>query len=364
MHVITIYGRVNSPAFHKAMAISEACESPDEFVVVPMFPAPFDQLLGQLRSQYGGAAWQHSAGVAVVSEYHGFIGDDAGLLRWLLRAGVAGAAASIHNSSGRTQSWEAVAEKAYAEFIAASGLTFAFVELSMDDIVMGRLVFQLLADAAPKTCENFVALCKGGYVGTPIHRIKRGGWIQGGDVVTGNGDGGESSFGGPLADESFELDHASAGVLGMANVGPHTATSQFYVTLGPCPSFDKNYVAFGQLIDGAKLLEYVETLDTTNDRPRANLRISAAGPGLGLEESTGVADELAATKLQAMTRSRNARKEIKEQQAAAAKLQAVKRGQAARKQKVAEGKAATRVQAMQRGKRSRRNRKKEAPIAE
>ena len=99
-------------------------------------------------------------------------------------------------------------------------------------------------------------------------QVKAGGWIQGGDTQGGNGDSGRSSLAGgaALADESFAVRHDQAGVLGMANVGPHSAASQFYVTLAPCPTFDRNYVAFGRLVDGVKLLAFLEDLDVVNDR--------------------------------------------------------------------------------------------------
>ena len=94
-----------------------------------------------------------------------------------------------------------------------------------------------------------------------------GGWIQAGDVETGTGAGGASAFGEPLPDESFAVAHELPGVLGMANTGPHSATSQFYITTRPMPTFDRKYVAFGRLIEGGKLLDFIAAFKTKLGTP-------------------------------------------------------------------------------------------------
>ena len=144
-----------------------------------------------------------------------------------------------------------MAEKAFQTLLCESEeRTFAFIALATEgEGELGRLVFELFPSLAPKTVDNFFALCakeSGGYVGSAIHRIKPGGWFQGGDVVTGGGNGGAAASGSGLPDESFHIKHSEYGILGMANNGkPHSATSQFYVTFAPTPSFDGHYGAFG-----------------------------------------------------------------------------------------------------------------------
>lgn len=310
--------------------------------------------------QYGGTAYLHEAGVAVYSKVAGFIGDDVALVHWLMQNNVNGVADATNSINGKGANYDVAAAEAYRATLHESGRTFAFLELSFDGSSIGRLLFELYPELAPKTCENFLALCEkgeGGYAGTPIHRIKAGGWLQGGDVVTGNGDGGASAAGGALADESFSIAHDHFGVLGMANVGPHTATSQFYCTFAACPSFDKNYVAFGKLVDGSKLLRFIEAIETANDRPRAELLIAACGPATALSgEDAEAADEeedAAAAKLQALHRARLARKEMQEQKEAAKRVQAAKRGQQARRERREQVEAATKMQAISRGRKSR-----------
>jgi cyclophilin family peptidyl-prolyl cis-trans isomerase len=351
----TVAGRINSGAYHKAKAIVEGCDAKSSATFEPLMPTEYEQRLLSLRTEYGGPAFLHEAGVVVYSETAGFIGDDAQLLTWLKRNHVVGADASA-NSDGMQESWDVIADEAYLSLLTESGLTFAFLELSQDDGVIGRLVFELFPQLAPQACSNFLALCKDGYLGTPIHRIKPGGWLQAGDVKTGNGDGGASSTGVPLPDESFAIEHAARGVLGMVNGGPHTATSQFYVTLGACPFFDRKFVAFGKLVDGTRLLEYLESIDCSNERPRANLVISDAGMVERHEMEHYAAsneESEAATKLQSLTRARNKRKELQERKKAAARVQAAKRGQQARREAKQQKEAATKVQAISRGRKAR-----------
>ncbi|XP_037700427.1 probable inactive peptidyl-prolyl cis-trans isomerase-like 6 isoform X2 [Choloepus didactylus] len=105
------------------------------------------------------------------------------------------------------------------------------------------------------------------YKGSIFHRIVRNGWIQGGDIEAGKGDGGESIFGATFEDENFSIPHNKRGILGMVNKGRHSNGSQFYITLQPAPYLDRKYVAFGQLIEGTEVLKQLELIPTENERP-------------------------------------------------------------------------------------------------
>nr|CAB3265070.1 peptidyl-prolyl cis-trans isomerase-like 6 [Phallusia mammillata] len=182
----------------------------------------------------------------------------------------------------------AIAQEAYVDYFAESENTFVFMDISIDGIEEKRLVFELFSKACPKTCNNFKSLCTGErgtlasgmrlhYLNTPIHRIVPNGWIQGGDILHGRGDSGESIFGEVFEDENFSVPHNSRGVLGMANKGRHTNASQFYVTLQPTQWMDCQYVAFGTLIEGTELLKKLESLSTFNERPKVDCRICNCG---------------------------------------------------------------------------------------
>ena len=354
----TVAGRVNSGAFQKAKTIAEKCDAAASATVTALAPADYDKLLLELASEYGGPAYLHEAGVAVYSDVAGWIGDDAAFVKWLETNNVGGVSKAVNSYNGKGVNWDELAVAEYQKLLCESGLTFAFLEFSFDGSVIGRLTFELFPDLAPKTVANFLALCEKGYPGSPIHRIKAGGWLQGGDVATGDGDGGASADGEVLPDESFHLNHSEVGLLGMANSGrPHTAASQFYCTFAPCASLDGKYSIFGKLADGTKLLRFLELVDTANDRPKGELIISACG----LVQAGGTSEEdAAAARLQSLQRARMKRKELNEKKAAAARIAAAKRGQKARKERKEQEEAATKVQAISRGRKSR-SKAKSAP---
>jgi len=179
-------------------------------------------------------------------------------------------------------------EEGYKKHLSESRHDFVYLDISIGENPAGRLVFELLADVVPKTCFNFKALCTGecgnscegrklSYQGSLIHRIVPNGWIQGGDIYNGNGDGGESVHGPFFEDENFAVSHSARGILGMANQGRHTNGSQFYVTLQPTTWMDTKYVAFGKLVEGGALLDQIEALETYNQRPKDDVVITACG---------------------------------------------------------------------------------------
>lgn len=120
---------------------------------------------------------------------------------------------------------------------------------------------QLFCDVAPRACDNFLRHCKSGYYqGTLFHRLIPGFMVQGGDP-TGTGTGGKSAFdqGLPFADEfSFTKTHSERGVLAMANSGPGTNRSQFYITFSSCPHLDRKHTVFGRVVGGMDALDRIE----------------------------------------------------------------------------------------------------------
>uniref|UniRef100_A0A8B9JWT9 Peptidylprolyl isomerase like 2 n=1 Tax=Astyanax mexicanus TaxID=7994 RepID=A0A8B9JWT9_ASTMX len=140
----------------------------------------------------------------------------------------------------------------------------------------GDLNLELHCDKIPKAGENFIKLCKKGYYdGTIFHRSIRNFMIQGGDP-TGTGTGGESCWGKPFKDEfKPNLSHTGRGVLSMANSGPDTNKSQFFITFRSCTYLDRKHTVFGRVVGGFEALTAMENVesDPKTDRPKAEIKL-------------------------------------------------------------------------------------------
>lgn len=143
---------------------------------------------------------------------------------------------------------------------------------------LGVIKLELYDKHAPRTCTNFERLSKSGYYnGTIFHRVIPGFMIQGGDP-TGTGRGGSSIYGDSFDDEiNDELKHTGAGILSMANSGPNTNGSQFYITLGPTPWLDGKHTIFGRVYSGMSVVKRMGLVRTDkNDRPSDPITILSA----------------------------------------------------------------------------------------
>lgn len=142
------------------------------------------------------------------------------------------------------------------------------------EIILGELVIKLHDDICPRTCENFRSLSKIEYKGCVIHRLIQGFMLQSGDYQNSNGTGGSSIWGPKFPDENFILKHNKRGILSMANSGPDTNSSQFFITFGPTPHLDGKHVVFGEVVKGLEILDIIEKMPTNqNDEPQQLLYI-------------------------------------------------------------------------------------------
>ena len=152
---------------------------------------------------------------------------------------------------------------------------------------IGQFELELYHAHAPKTCYNFQELTRLGYYnGTTFHRIIKDFMCQGGDP-TGSGRGGESVFGGKFEDEiSRELKHTGAGILSMANSGPATNGSQFFITLAPTPWLDGKHTIFGRVSNGMKVIQRMGSVPTGNhDAPLEKVIVHKAYLKVGDDQS-------------------------------------------------------------------------------
>ncbi|KAI3433293.1 hypothetical protein D9Q98_003112 [Chlorella vulgaris] len=150
-----------------------------------------------------------------------------------------------------------------------------------DATPLGRIEIELKADVAPKTAENFKQLAlkeEGqGYKGSRFHRVITGFMCQGGDYERDNGTGGSSIYGAKFADENFVLKHLGEGVLSMANAGPNTNGSQFFLCVASTPWLDGKHVVFGQVISGYNVVKAVEACGSRDGSTAFDVMIGNSG---------------------------------------------------------------------------------------
>merc|ERR1719445_1195828 len=167
-------------------------------------------------------------------------------------------------------------------------LPVVFFDIEIGGRAAGRVEMTLRSDVVPKTAENFRALCTGEkgrgrsgkplhYKGSTFHRVITEFMCQGGDFTRGNGTGGESIYGEKFEDENFTLKHTGPGLLSMANAGPNTNGSQFFITTVETPWLNGAHVVFGKVIKGLDVVKKVEQLGTNSGAPQKVVKIEDCG---------------------------------------------------------------------------------------
>ncbi|CAH8588676.1 unnamed protein product [Schistosoma rodhaini] len=184
--------------------------------------------------------------------------------------------------------------------------TRCYLDIKIDSQPAGRIVFELFNDICPKAAENFKKLCQGvcglglktgkplTYQGSVFHRVIKGFMVQGGDFSNKDGTGGESIYGGTFADECLTTEHDRPFLLSMANRGPNTNGSQFFITTAPAPHLNGKHMIFGHVISGEDVVRKIEAVpisDTKAHRPVKSIVIESCGELIPVKKSKVMGEE-------------------------------------------------------------------------
>ncbi|XP_005377927.1 PREDICTED: peptidyl-prolyl cis-trans isomerase-like 6 isoform X3 [Chinchilla lanigera] len=276
---VKVVGLFKSSSFQVAKSTAESLKNtyPSKFedpIIVPLQEFAWDQYLQERKRELRGETWEYSSNVmCFVSDQ--LLGDALDLQRWAQKVW------DIVDVKPPAL-YEALTVDYSTKFLRDTKHDFVFLDVGIDFSPIGRLIFELYCDTCPKTCTNFQTLCTGKagfsergvrlhYKGSIFHRVVQNGWIQGGDIVAGKGNDGESIYGPTFEDENFSVPHNKRGVLGMVNKGCHSNGSQFYVTLQAAPYLDRKYVAFGYVL-GEKKVDWLGDLENIPEEMRTELK--------------------------------------------------------------------------------------------
>ena len=163
-----------------------------------------------------------------------------------------------------------------------------FFDIEIDGTPSGRITFGLFGDVVPKTVKNFASLCDGSagvgnsgkplhYKGSVFHRIIPNFMAQGGDFTSGDGRGGESIYGAKFADENFTLKHEKPYLLSMANAGPNTNGSQFFITFAETAWLNGKHTVFGEVLDGFDVVQALEKIGSGSGKTTKKAHIVDSG---------------------------------------------------------------------------------------
>lgn len=274
---ILLAGKVNDPQYQrvrKAVEVLEKVATNVEIEVLNLMPTDYEVYVQNLECpEHGPVKRIHKENMLYMAgetkEDLVYAGGSAKFMSWAKEL------YGYDDSRTNTMFFKRIANKQFRHAMKQTGHKFFKMEFQCGEESLGYLVVELFTSLCPVTCNKFLQYVRGDlgkkYEGSTVHRIVPGGWIQGGDLVQGKGDGiiEEECF----PDEIFTVKHSRSGILGLASVGPHTNNSQFYITFEALPWLDGTRVAFGKVVEGMRVLRVLEKSETVNERPKEEVLI-------------------------------------------------------------------------------------------
>eukprot|EP00741_Cyanophora_paradoxa_P015095 tig00020848_g14566.t1 len=375
-----VAGKIDDGRFQQAKSIAEQLAEmfPDicRAEIKPMVATDWEQYLAQ-KKKYFSKLYQGTPQAALAETHTG-----SPMVSYIenQKETLVGNCFHLMNFAKEQYNWEDKrayplyaneAKKKFLEHLKSTKRDFVYLNVSLDGEPAGRIVIELFNELLPKTCANFLELCRGfdsgkgvlSYKDTLFHRVVPGGWIQGGDVSGPSGGGGASIYGPTFPDESFGVPHDRPGIVGMAAAKPHTNASQFYITMGPTPYLDRRKVAFGRVIDGMRVVRIISKLARANERPAVPVKVTECGifpPAPGQERQHLTKAEKRQAKKERAAERQAALAALTPEDQAAMQIQRIFKGHKVRKQhkerkqsKKREDDAAAKIQARVKGMQTR-----------
>ena len=279
MSSVKVIGLTDSTSFYAIEnALHNLVQEDDKFsyTAKTYLEAEYEKELKNLALEYKGDYISHTESVLAYKADGEYIGG--------LREFITYAKDHLGYSEAISPAFfQSKASQAMNEELKTHSGRFAFMDLQIDESTTERIIIELDETKCPLTTSNFLALCVGEsnllhYMGSPIHRVVRDGYIQGGDIVSSSGADGKSIYGDTFRDECFELTFDEAGVIAMCHGdGSHTNASQFIITVEPLPWMNKQAVAFGKVVKGLNIIREISKLPTMNERPIDEVKIVNCG---------------------------------------------------------------------------------------
>lgn len=238
------------------------------------FESQYEQKLRHIVNKYGGAFMQAKPSSALIfaetdDDKVLYFLNERRFFEWAFKR-------FKYEDNTRLIFYKRIGNKSMQAVREASGRSYCAIGIAIGQEERETVHFELFDEECPVLCKNFLDLLESkGFDGHPVHRVKAGAFIQAGDLVDGSGMNSVAANGGVLRHESFQIPHDRPGLLGMSNAGKDTNGSQFYVTVKDLPFLNGRSVIFGRVISGMRTILKVSKLETKNERPVQDVKLTA-----------------------------------------------------------------------------------------